>query len=138
LRIPHCLCNQLTDGSEAVSLTCQRHSTTQKSSFSVSDTHFCYSWSKPQGLVWLKVLGKLKQFNDLIRFQTGKFLACRIVPQPTTLQNTDDILMNFTPPSPPPEPHSPSNANTREHQRKEHKHHIYNDTITNSMGLSTN
>jgi hypothetical protein len=33
-----------------------------------SDTHFCYRLSKPQGLVRLEVLGKLKKFNDLATF----------------------------------------------------------------------
>jgi hypothetical protein len=38
--------------------------------FPVSGTHFCYRLSKPQGLVRLEGLDKLKKFNDLIGSRT--------------------------------------------------------------------
>jgi hypothetical protein len=43
--------------------------------FSVSGTHFYQRLSKPQGLMLLEGLGKLKKFNDLIRSQTHNLLA---------------------------------------------------------------
>jgi hypothetical protein len=54
--------------------------------FSASGTDFYQRLSKPQGLVRLEVLGKLKKktFTDLIGFRTLDLQACRIVPQPTT------------------------------------------------------
>jgi hypothetical protein len=54
LRIPHCLDNQLTDGSKVVSPMHRPHFTTQKYYFSASGTHFCRRPSKPQGLVRLE------------------------------------------------------------------------------------
>jgi hypothetical protein len=53
--------------------------------FPVSGTHFCYRLHKPQGLVRLEGLGKLKKFNMLIGSQTHNLPACSIVPQPTML-----------------------------------------------------
>jgi hypothetical protein len=49
LRIPHCLDSRLTGGDE-VSLTHQPRFTPRKIFISVSDTHFCYTLSKPQDL----------------------------------------------------------------------------------------
>jgi hypothetical protein len=43
--------------------------------------------SKPQGLLRLEGLGKLKKFNDLIQSQTRDLPSCSIVPQPTTLSH---------------------------------------------------
>jgi hypothetical protein len=56
LRIAHRMDNGLTDGSKVFSPTHRP----QKHYFSASGTHFCYSLIKPQGLVRLEVLGKLK------------------------------------------------------------------------------
>jgi hypothetical protein len=58
-----------------------RHSTPQKHYFSASGTHFCYRLSKPQGLVRLEGLGKVKKSNDLIGTQTGYVPAYSTVPQ---------------------------------------------------------
>jgi hypothetical protein len=61
LKSPHSLDNQLTDGGKVVSPTHRQRFTLQKHYFSVSGTHFCYRMSKPQGLVLLEGLGKLKK-----------------------------------------------------------------------------
>jgi hypothetical protein len=51
-RIPHCLDSRLIDGGKVVSPTHRPHFTPQKLFFyKISGTHFCYSLSKPQGLV---------------------------------------------------------------------------------------
>jgi hypothetical protein len=60
LRIEHRLDNRLTDGGKFVSPTHRLRSTPQKHYFSASGTHFCKRLSKPQGLVRLRGLGKLK------------------------------------------------------------------------------
>jgi hypothetical protein len=60
-RIPHCLDNRFTDGGKVVSLTHLQRSTPQKHYFSASDTRFCWRMNKPQDLVRLEGLGKLKQ-----------------------------------------------------------------------------
>jgi hypothetical protein len=65
--IPHYLDNRLTDDDWVVSLTCLPSSTP----------------TKPQGLVRLEELGKLKKCNYLIGFRTYDLPACSIVPQPT-------------------------------------------------------
>jgi hypothetical protein len=80
LRIPHCIDNQLTEGGIVVSPTHRPRSTPQKYYFSASGTNFCYRLSKPQGLVRLEGLGKLKKFNHLIGSRTHDFPACNIVP----------------------------------------------------------
>jgi hypothetical protein len=61
LRIPHCLDSRLTDGGKVEIPKCRQRSSTQKQYFSASGTHFCYWLSKPQGLVRLEGLGKLKK-----------------------------------------------------------------------------
>jgi hypothetical protein len=60
-RIPYSLESRLTDGGKVVSLTHRPRSTHQKHYFSLSDTHFCYKLSKPQGLMRLEGLGKMKE-----------------------------------------------------------------------------
>jgi hypothetical protein len=60
LRIPHCLDNRLTDGNEVVSLKHRPRFTPQKWYF--SDTHFCWTLSKSQGLVRPEGLGKFQNF----------------------------------------------------------------------------
>jgi hypothetical protein len=79
LRIPHCLENRLIDGGKAVNLTHRQRSTHPNHSFSASGTRFCYRLSKPQDLVRLERLGKLKQFIHLIVFRTRDLLACSVV-----------------------------------------------------------
>jgi hypothetical protein len=61
LRIPHCLDNRPTDG-EIVSLDAPAALCSPETFFSLSGTHFCESLSKPQGLVLLEGLGKLKKY----------------------------------------------------------------------------
>jgi hypothetical protein len=63
LKIPYCLDNRLIDGGKDVSLTHRPGSAPQKHYFSVSGTHFCQRLSKPQGLVRLEVLGKLRYIS---------------------------------------------------------------------------
>jgi hypothetical protein len=80
LRIPHCLDNRLTDGGEVVSPTHRPRFIPQKHYFSASVTHFCYRLSKPQAIVRLEGLGKLKEFIHLIWSRTRDLPACSIVP----------------------------------------------------------
>jgi hypothetical protein len=82
LRIPHCLDSRLTDGGQFVSPTHRSRSTPQKHNFSASGTRFCQRLSKPQGLVLLEGLGKLKKLNCLIGSRTHYLPSCSIVPQP--------------------------------------------------------
>jgi hypothetical protein len=65
----------------AVRLSAPR-STPQKHDFSASGTHCYYKMSKPQDLVWLKGLDKLKKFIHLIGYRTHDLPACSIVTQP--------------------------------------------------------
>jgi hypothetical protein len=58
--------NRLTDSGEFVSPTQRQSSTPQKHYFSASGTHFCYSLSKPQGVLWPEGLGKIKKCIRLI------------------------------------------------------------------------
>jgi hypothetical protein len=60
LRIPHCLDNRLTDDGEVASSKQRPRSAPQKYYFSASGTHFCSRLNKPQGLVRLEGLSKLK------------------------------------------------------------------------------
>jgi hypothetical protein len=73
LRILHCLDNRLTDGGKVVSFTHWSRSTPQKHYFSASGTHFCFRLSKPQGLVRLEGIGKLKNPMILSRFEPATF-----------------------------------------------------------------
>jgi hypothetical protein len=66
LRFPHFLDSRLTDGGKVVSLTQRPRSTPQKRYFSASGTRLCWKPRQPKGLVWLKVLGKLKKSIHLI------------------------------------------------------------------------
>jgi hypothetical protein len=61
LGIPHCLDIRLTAGGKVVSPTHRPRYTPQKHYFSASGTHLCYSLGKPQGLVRLEGIGKLKK-----------------------------------------------------------------------------
>jgi hypothetical protein len=46
--------------------------------FLVPGTHFCQRLSKPQGLVWLEGLGKLKKFNDLTGYNLLAYSIAKI------------------------------------------------------------
>jgi hypothetical protein len=88
LRIPHCLDNRNTDGGKVV---CLMHSTPQKHYFSVSGTHFCYRLSKPQGVVRLEGLCKLKKIRSPHRGLEPRTL--KLVPMhynSAIIFNTDD------------------------------------------------
>jgi hypothetical protein len=61
LRIPLCLGNRFTDGGKIISLTIRLRSTPQKHYVSSSGTYFCYRLSKPQGLLRLEGISKLKK-----------------------------------------------------------------------------
>jgi hypothetical protein len=50
--------------------------------FSASGTLFCYSLSKPQGLVRPEGLGKSKEFIHLVGSRTRDLPACSLVPYP--------------------------------------------------------
>jgi hypothetical protein len=65
LRIPHCLDNCLTDGGKFVSPTLRPRFTPQKHYFYVSGTQFCLRLGKPQGLVQLERLAKLKTIHPV-------------------------------------------------------------------------
>jgi hypothetical protein len=82
LRIPHCLDNGLTDIDEdkVVSLTQQPRSTPKKHYFPVLVLISARGWRKPQSLVRLTGLGKLKK-NHLIGSRTSDLPACILVPQ---------------------------------------------------------
>jgi hypothetical protein len=82
LRITHCLDIGFRDGGKVVSLTHRPRSTSQKQYSSAFDNHFCYKLSKPQGLVRLEGLGKLKEKNiHLIGFRNRNLPAFSIVSQ---------------------------------------------------------
>jgi hypothetical protein len=50
--------------------------------FSGSDTLFCYRLSKPKGLVWLEVLGKLIEIiHHHMGSRTHDLVACHILPE---------------------------------------------------------
>jgi hypothetical protein len=78
LRIPH---NRLIDGCEVGNPTHRPRSTLQKPSISASSNHICQRLRKPQGLVPLEGLRKLKKFIHLNGSRTRNLPACRIVPQ---------------------------------------------------------
>jgi hypothetical protein len=63
LRIPYCLDNRLTGDGKVVRPTHRPHSTLQIH-FSASGTHFCWTLSKPQGLVRPEGLGKFKEIDS--------------------------------------------------------------------------
>jgi hypothetical protein len=89
--MPHFLDNRLTDIGKVVVLTHQPRSTPQKHYVSVSGTHFCLRLSEPQGLVRLKVSGKLKKkIIHVIRSQTRNFPACSLVPEPLRYRVTSE------------------------------------------------
>jgi hypothetical protein len=81
LRIPQCIDNWPIHCGNVASPTHWHCSVPQKH-YSTSGTHFCYRPSKPQGLVRLERLGKLRSFIDQIRFWTRNLLVCSILPQP--------------------------------------------------------
>jgi hypothetical protein len=83
LRIPHSLDSRLTEGGEFVQS--QASATLYSHDFfliSVTGTHFCYRFSKPQVLARPKGLGRLVKFNYLIGSRTRDLWAYIIVPQP--------------------------------------------------------
>jgi hypothetical protein len=80
LGIPHCLGSRLTDGGKVVSLMHCPCSAPQKHYFYASGTHFCWTLTKPDGLVLLEGLGKLKTFLHLIGSRTHDLPACSIAP----------------------------------------------------------
>jgi hypothetical protein len=50
-----------------------------------SGTYFCWRLSKPQAMVQLEGLGKLKQFSYLVGTRTRYLEACEIAPQLSTI-----------------------------------------------------
>jgi hypothetical protein len=80
LRIPHCIDNPLADSGKVVSPMHQPRSTLQKHYFSATGTHFCQRFCKPQAIVWLEGLGKLKKIIYHNRSQTSDLPVCSIVP----------------------------------------------------------
>jgi hypothetical protein len=82
LRIPQCLDNRITDGSEVVSLVHQPCSTPPIYFLVLISVR---GWSRPQGIVQLEESGKLKKFNELCGTRNINLPACSIMPQPTTL-----------------------------------------------------
>jgi hypothetical protein len=83
LRISHCLDSRLRDGGKFVRHKHRPRSTPQKH-FPSSSSHFCYRLNRPEDLVRLEGLGKLKKKRIiyLIRSRTCDLSACSIVPQP--------------------------------------------------------
>jgi hypothetical protein len=79
LRLPHCLDSWFTDDDEIVSFTLHQE-----------DSWFLWRLNRPQGLVRLEELGKLKHSIDFIGNGTRDLPACSIVPQPTTLRLESD------------------------------------------------
>jgi hypothetical protein len=80
-RLPHFVDNRLTDGREVVSLMHWPPFTSRK----IPGTHFCSRLSRPQGHSEAGRIRLIEKSNDLIGNRTRYFLACSIVPQPTTL-----------------------------------------------------
>jgi hypothetical protein len=64
LRISHCLSNRLKHGVKFVNPMHRPRSGPQKYYFSVFGTHFCLRLSKPQGVLRLEGLGKLKTIHS--------------------------------------------------------------------------
>jgi hypothetical protein len=82
LRFPHFLDIRLRDGGEFVSLTRWPPFTLKN----IPDTHFVRGWVDPRAMMRLEGLGQLKKkSSDLIGTWTRNLLACRIVPERTTL-----------------------------------------------------
>jgi hypothetical protein len=81
LRLPHFLDNQLTEGSEVVSLTDQLPFTPRK----IPCTHFCYRLCRPCGHSAAGRIRSTEKSNDLIGNQTRNLPAHSIVPQPIML-----------------------------------------------------
>jgi hypothetical protein len=61
--------------------------------FFSSGTHLCWRLSKPQGLVQLEGIGKLKMFNELTGTRTRDLPAHSTVPQPTTLPHAPSACL---------------------------------------------
>jgi hypothetical protein len=74
LRIPHCLYNRLRDGGKVVSLTCRSRSTPLKHLLVLISVK---GWVNPRATMWMGILGKLKNFNDLIGFRTYDLISYR-------------------------------------------------------------
>jgi hypothetical protein len=51
-------------------------------------------WVNPRAIVQLEGLGELNKFNDIIGTSTYNLLACRIMPQPATLQHAPPSLIS--------------------------------------------
>jgi hypothetical protein len=95
LRITHCLDNRLTDGGKIVSSTHRPRSTSQKYYFSAPGTHFCYKLSKPQNLVRLEGLSKLKKCIHLIGSRTLGLLAWSTVPQALRYLVLNNFVLSY-------------------------------------------
>jgi hypothetical protein len=76
MRIKHWLYSRLIDGGKVVIPTHRPRSTPHKHYFSASGVHLCQRLSKPQGLVRLEGLDKLKKFIHLIQSQALDLPAC--------------------------------------------------------------
>jgi hypothetical protein len=68
-----------------LSAICAGRALLPRNFFSVPDTHFCQRLSKPQGLMRLEGLVKLKKFNSLLGTRTRDLPTCSLVPQQITL-----------------------------------------------------
>jgi hypothetical protein len=79
LRLPQCLDSLQTDAGKILSPTHRPSSTTQKHYFSASGTHFCWRLSKPQGLMRLEGLGKLKNVFTSLGLEPATFRHVDII-----------------------------------------------------------
>jgi hypothetical protein len=92
LRITQCLDIRLTDGGGVVSLTHLQGFTPRNIIFLLLVLISVKRLSKPQGLVLLEGLGKLKKFNDLISNGTRDLWPCSIAPQPLRYRVSLDVI----------------------------------------------
>jgi hypothetical protein len=94
-KLTYFLDNQLRDGGEVVIFTHWPHFTHQKDFLVTISVRFEVNF---QVIVQLEGLGKLKNFNDLIRKKICDLPACSTVPQPTILpQINNAIFWDVTP-----------------------------------------
>jgi hypothetical protein len=89
LKIPHCLDSRLTDGGKVVSPTHRPRLTSQKYYLYASGTH-CY---KPQGLVWLEVIGKQNKINSPYRVSKPRPSGLQHSVLTTTLQRAPPLQL---------------------------------------------
>jgi hypothetical protein len=80
LMTPHFLDHRMTDGGQVVSLTHRRHLVTKIFIFQFMVLIFV-KWSKPQVLVRLQGLRKLKKFIHFMGSQTCELITDKVIPQ---------------------------------------------------------